>query len=692
MGEMSEFLSKVKEFFGDGSEAEIGTFLDEISGMIAVLESRLSDMQPGVMPSQLDETLRAAHTMKGMTAQFGLLGVSRIVHRLEDTLIPLRDRGIPPTESLITLGLQAVDRLKAILDDLRAGKDDAVLSDPALVERLERREEPVVASDLPPHAVTDPPTVSSPAAVPAATTEIASIQVPLSLLDKLFSQLGTMAQDTQTSPQLYTQVNDALWTLVTARMLPPESIVTRLRRTIRETAPKLGKKAKLVVSGEMEPIDVSLVKELGEMLMHMLRNGLDHGLETTAEREAAGKSPEGTISICFVKSPEMVRVELRDDGRGIDATKVAAKAVEKGIITREANDHMTNYERLRLVFAPGFSTAAQVTEVSGRGVGMDVVLKSVSKLGGSVEIETEIGSGTRFVLKFPVRYYCVPSLICRLGDQKFAVSVENVERVYIDSTRYRIEDAALLSSDYEGEMIPQIGFSDLDPKLWDSSRESVIVFNFDGTRVALAVDEILSARPSILAPLPRDASLPYLNSAMIDPELGTVFGLNLDEIRRNWNSYMIPEDPRPAKEISDMNEITDSLAEKVRQSLDDQSCKSHLTFLLEDVSDPELLKKAREFYSTQRSQFLSVIEDIGEGEDIAMVLASRYVEYKAHWIQLNIQLQYQSIMKGQADQSVLHRAGILSFLLGRIEPLIDPNYLTSIHELLNKTLAGTEQQ
>lgn len=214
--------------------------------------------------------------------------------------------------------------------------------------------------------------------------------------------------------------------IMKARMLPIETVFSRFPRVVRDLANKLGKDVKLELLGGDTELDRSVIEVIGDPLLHIIRNSVDHGLEMPDDREQAGKPRQGHVVIHARHQENYIVIEIRDDGRGINAEKIKQKAVEKGVVTAEAAERLTDREVLQFIFHSGFSTAAQVSEVSGRGVGMDIVRSNIQKLGGLIDLETEVGQGTKFTLRLPLTLAIIRGLLVNLGAQVYVLPLGSV--------------------------------------------------------------------------------------------------------------------------------------------------------------------------------------------------------------------------------------------------------------------------
>ena len=223
------------------------------------------------------------------------------------------------------------------------------------------------------------------------------------------------------------------------RMVPIETVVNRFPKMIRDLSKKLNKKINLYMSGEDTELDRTVVDELGDPLMHMLRNSADHGLESAEIRAERGKPEAGSIFLDAYQEGNNVHIDIRDDGNGIDVERVRAKAIERGQMTPEQAEQLTEKEVIDLLFQPSFSTAKVVTDVSGRGVGLDVVKSKIEALGGDVSVKTKLGEGSTFSVRLPLTLAIIQALMVVVGDEKYAIalgSIDTIESVAVSDIKY----------------------------------------------------------------------------------------------------------------------------------------------------------------------------------------------------------------------------------------------------------------
>lgn len=349
------------------------------------------------------------------------------------------------------------------------------------------------------------------------------VRVNVNLLDKIMNVVGELvltrnqivqlasAQETGDLIRLSTQLNSITSELqtdiMTTRMQPIGSILNRFERIVRDMARELDKKINLKIEGKDTELDKTLLEAIKDPLTHMVRNAVDHGMETIQERIKAGKPEEGNVTIRAYHEGGQVTIEISDDGRGIDKQRILAKAEEKGLIRPDEAARMADKEIYNLVFLPGFSTAAKVTNISGRGVGMDVVKTNIEKIGGHIEILTELGKGSVFKMRIPLTLAIIPALIVSSGEESFAIPQINlVELVRLEGDKLlqieKIKDSEFFR--LRGNIIPLARLSNtLDLPRVETEQESlnIVILNADGAMFGLIVDQILDTQEIVVKPL-----------------------------------------------------------------------------------------------------------------------------------------------------------------------------------------------
>lgn len=294
--------------------------------------------------------------------------------------------------------------------------------------------------------------------------------------------------------------------IMKARLLPIENVFNKFPRMVRDLAKKSGKKIELVMVGEDTELDRSVLEEIGDPLMHAIRNAVDHGIEDEVDRLAAGKSPEGTIKISASHVEDHILITVEDDGGGINPEKVLKKAKEKKVASPEALDALKEQEVLNLVFAPGFSTKSEVSELSGRGVGMDVVRANIEKLNGSVALHSVVGEGTKLTIKLPLTLAIIKSLLVTIEKRVFAIPlvsvIQTVRSCSADIQTVKGKETTL----FRGGVLPLVRLEDaLGIRRGDSEISGdkffIVVVSWGGKRTGIIVDTLIGDMEIVIRPL-----------------------------------------------------------------------------------------------------------------------------------------------------------------------------------------------
>lgn len=336
---------------------------------------------------------------------------------------------------------------------------------------------------------------------------IAQLGAALAAKYSLDHHLEALAETTGHLARITADLQDGL---MKTRMMPIESVFNRFPRMIRDLAQKLGKEVELELRGGETELDRSVLEVIGDPLIHILRNSVDHGLESPDDRERAGKPRPGHVVVTARHQENHIVIEIVDDGRGIDAERLKAKAVSQGLLSAEAADRMTERDALNLIFASGFSTASQISEVSGRGVGMDIVRSNLQKLGGIVDLETTLGQGTRFTLRLPLTLAIIRGLLVRVANVVYVlplgsvVETLRVEREQIQSIRGR--EVVVI----RGETVPLVRLRrtfgrDGEAAVSEMSSDAcyVVVVGLADRRLGLVVDRLVGEQEVVIKSLNR---------------------------------------------------------------------------------------------------------------------------------------------------------------------------------------------
>jgi len=287
-------------------------------------------------------------------------------------------------------------------------------------------------------------------------------------------------------------LNDLQRSVMKIRMVPVEQLFRRFPRMVRDTAQRCNKQVNLQVTGQDTDLDKSLLDAIAEPLTHIVRNAVSHGLESPSERQAAGKPATGTISLDAYHQANQLIVEVSDDGRGIDVDKVKAKAIRNRLVSVDEAGRMTDSELLDLIFRPGFSTADEITEISGRGVGLDVVRSVLHRLKGTVELETHVGQGTKFRLKLPLTLAIIKALLFRVEQRLYAIPLNTVAEIARakEGDLHHVDTWEVLQ--LRGQVLPlmRLGQKPAEDADYGKSKIFVLVINFAGRKLGLIVDAL----------------------------------------------------------------------------------------------------------------------------------------------------------------------------------------------------------
>ena len=416
-------------------------------------------------------------------------------------------------------------------------------TEPAAAQPEEKQEQPTATTTAPAATTQAKPAAAQPAAPAKQEAKKAvskpvvnrTVRVDIEKLDNLMNLVSeliiaknslvaaTMAQGSDNNSNVNEQIEylESVTTnihesVMKVRMVPIESIVSKFPRMIRDLSKKLDKKMELYMTGEDTELDRTVVDEIGDPLMHMLRNSADHGLEPNDVRVAKGKPEVGSIFLDAYQDGNNVVIEVRDDGAGIDTEAVKAKAIERGTITAEQAESMTEKEVIDLLFLPSFSTAKKVTDVSGRGVGLDVVKSKIESLSGEVEVKTKLGEGSTFIVRLPLTLAIIQALMVVIGNEKYAISLGSIQTIEDISP----EDIKLVQAKevihIRGTVIPIIRMNkilDIESSNTDNNKNLTVIIVKKGDKQAgLVVDELIGQQEIVIKSMGKYIKVPKMIS------------------------------------------------------------------------------------------------------------------------------------------------------------------------------------
>ncbi len=416
----------VREFVVEGHEN-----LDRLERELVAYE------REGATPDRIASLFRTVHTIKGTSGFFGFARVQRLTHAAEHVLAKVRDGERALTPAVVTALLDVVDESRMLLASIEAvGAEDERDCDPLIATLCALADgEPMTAeAPLAEADLTEAP-------VNEAHVE-STMRVDIAVVDRLVDLAGELVLARNQIARLTAARRDPALTAATqrldavasvlqdcvmrTRMQPIGSVWAKLPRLVRDLASELGKSVRLELCGEDTGLDRAVLETVRDPLVHLVRNAIDHGIESPDRREEAGKPVEAVVELRASHEAGRVTIELRDDGAGIDPARAREKAIERGMITAEAAARLSDVDAIQLVFAPGFSTAAKVTRVSGRGVGMDVVKTNVDAIGGTVDVVSCVGAGTCVRIELPLTVAIIPALIVHVDRARYAIPLAKI--------------------------------------------------------------------------------------------------------------------------------------------------------------------------------------------------------------------------------------------------------------------------
>jgi two-component system, chemotaxis family, sensor kinase CheA len=531
-------------------DAILAEFLIESRENLDRVERGLVELEQDPTAAEtLASVFRAIHSIKGATGFLGLSKLGAVAHAGESLLSRLRDRSLVFNPAVTNVLLALVDAIRQMLSSIETTKVEGEVDYTSLIHDLARPDR--VPPPAPLHAalparLPDPqPDIDSLAAVLSAVAPDRAAELPeasytapyagnirvnvdqLDRLMNLVTELVLIRNELQqrTSGEqdagllgcarrltaITTQLQEAV---MKTRMQPIDSVWNRFPRLVRDSAIQCGKTVRLDMEGKDTELDKTLIEAIRDPLTHLLRNGIDHGLEDADQRRRAGKPAEGRLLLRAFHEGGQVHLEVSDDGAGVDLVAVKRAALDDHLITADQARDMTDRDVLDLIFLPGFSTAREITSLSGRGVGMDVVRTNIAKIGGTVTISSQPGRGTTLTIRIPLTLAIMPALIVRASGERYAIPQSNVlELVRLDSSASRTQiqrfrEAAVYR--LRGESVPLVALDvvlatsnpAIDPAADTTERAAtIVVLHVDGRKFGVIVDDVDDTQEIVIKPL-----------------------------------------------------------------------------------------------------------------------------------------------------------------------------------------------
>lgn len=540
-------LDEMKEIIED--------FLVEADELVSSLDTNLVTLESSSDDLDLlNEIFRAAHTIKGTSSFLGFDQVTTLTHRMEDILNKLRKSELTINPDIMDLLLESVDLLKVLLDNVRAGKDEPLDLD-SILGRLEaalsggaasapkkdqpdqsKRPESAVgqaAAEIQATPASADKTVSATPVTEKMTgskgSQSQTLRVDVKRLDTLMNMMGelvlgrnallqtvnqlgkeregdhTLEPLNQASTSINFITTELQMAVMKMRMQPVNKVFKRFPRLVRDLSREVGKQIDLEIIGETTELDKTVIEEIGDPLVHLIRNSCDHGIESPEERIAAGKNATGTVRLEAGQQGSSIIITITDDGKGLDVDAIRSKAIERGLVGRDEAGQLSDREVFRFIFGAGFSTAKKVTDVSGRGVGMDVVRTNIEKLNGLVELESKKGLGTTITIKLPLTLAIVQGLLVEDGSEVFILPLSAVyETVRTDqSDIYYVNQRPVLR--LRDEIIPVIHMDEVlnrsSAGFVMSKKPYIVIVGLAEKKLGVLVDRFLGQEEVVIKSL-----------------------------------------------------------------------------------------------------------------------------------------------------------------------------------------------
>ena len=447
-----EMKEIVQDFLVESQEV-----LDGLDQRFVALEKNPDDTD------LLNEIFRAAHSMKGSAGFLGFTRLVEVAHHAESILNKMRQHEMTVERSVVDTILEAVDLIKLLLADIKETGSDAHVEVSAVLSKLAAVLHQDLGPRLPAQALGEilvrdtvvaedvlDKALKKQEPKPLGSEEDQTIRVETRRLDHVMNLVGELVlgrnrmmklstgleQSHESDPlvrelaetlgRLDLVTSDLQTAVMKTRMLPIRKVLGKFPRMVRDLSNKVGKNVGLELVGEDTELDKSVIEEIADPLVHLIRNAIDHGLETPEERRAAGKPEQGTVKLEAAQEGDRIVIRVSDDGGGMSVEKIKAKALSRDLVTPQEISTWGRREIINLIFQPGFSTAENVTDVSGRGVGMDVVRTNISRLNGTVEVDTDEGHGSTVTIKLPLTIAIIQALMVAVERQEFAIPLTSV--------------------------------------------------------------------------------------------------------------------------------------------------------------------------------------------------------------------------------------------------------------------------
>jgi two-component system chemotaxis sensor kinase CheA len=504
-------------------EMLLQSFREETEECLLQMEQLLLALETQPGDRELVSSLfRAAHTIKGNASLLEFDTLARFLHHVEDLLDLCRNNGVVLSQEMISILLQTVDAQRQMAKRAVEGEEKLLPEHEALSARLIELTAEIKSTETPEAQEVSTTLPDSSSSKTVSKTAAQNLRVDVGKLDRMLNLtvefaiaqgrqrrmleeklgLATGRREVLESHHgleaLFLELQELVMKI---RMVPVGPTFHRFARSVRDAARKSGKLARMLVVGDDVEVDTTILEHIHDPLMHMIRNSVDHGLETPEVRRAMGKDPSGKIVLQAFHDSGNIVVQISDDGAGLDHERILAHARAKGIVPEGAR--LTEAEIHNLIFQPGFSTADKVSELSGRGVGLDVVRRNVNALSGTILVESRKGLGTTFTIRLPLTLAIIDGFAVKVGAETYVIPLNSVQEcLESPAEKHCSEEGGVIN--LRGEALPYVRLRDLFQSGGTTpAREKIIVVEYHGGRAGLAADELLGEQQAVIKPLGR---------------------------------------------------------------------------------------------------------------------------------------------------------------------------------------------
>ncbi len=465
----------------------------------------------------IDQIFRSAHTIKGMAATMGYVQTKDLCKNIENIFDKIRKKENELTPQLASAIFKCIDSLNQMINDEKKKIDLD-----SLISLLEHPEESKNLEKI---------ETASPIQLPTISVKMSELDSLVNLVGELIISKMKLEDSLHDNGSVKSKtalldlgrlVTDLQYQSLKLRLVPIDTIFGRVQRVVRDTSNQVGKKINLHLEGAKIELDRTILNSITDPLLHILRNCVDHGIESISERKSLNKPESGNIQVTASHMGEQVVIKIEDDGRGIDVERLKAKAVENGILTQDQANEITNDKAIDLLGTPGLSTAKEVTDISGRGVGMDVVINKVREVGGNLKISTIKGEGTTMMLMIPLSVSIIGGLLVNISNQKYVLPISSITTTVILNKNEIKSVHGVEVIEYLDKIIPIVRVSDIleisqSDEDYTNNEVTIVIVDKGGKPYGLVVDSFERKQEIVIKKFSNtsDSKKPFTNATIL---------------------------------------------------------------------------------------------------------------------------------------------------------------------------------